>query len=98
MFNVDVSQLFKNKTILKNAELKSGDKISLDFAQVDEIKLNDLEALLNIQKIAILNENDFDLVNLKPTVYKTLEQTGIYRTFNPKMSNPIKFNKRLGLN
>ena len=75
-----------------------GDELELDFSNVNELHLKDIETLLNLQKIAVFNELKLSVANLKPAISRIFEQTGLYKmvdTFNSSCNLRIK--KRQGL-
>ncbi len=73
-------------------------EMELDFSNVDEIRLEDIESLLTLQKLAVFNEMKISVQNMKPAVVKIFEQTGLYKMMNT-LGNPVKLNirKRQGL-
>lgn len=73
-------------------------EIELDFSNVEEIRLEDIESLLTLQKLAVFNEMKISIQNMKPAVVKIFEQTGLYKMINT-LGTPVKLNirKRQGL-
>ena len=57
-------------------------ELELDFSDVDEIRLNDVERLLDLQKLAVFNEVKIKTQNLKPSVSKIFEHTGLDKMLN----------------
>lgn len=73
-------------------------QFELDFSNVNEIKLNDIQRLLDLQKLAIFNEISIKVENLTPAICKIMEQTGLYKTFKTiGATEKRSLNKRLGL-
>lgn len=73
-------------------------ELELDFSNVNEIRLNDIERLLALQKIAVFNEVKIKVENMTPTISRIFEQTGLYKMLNTFGSpSQIKIHKRLGL-
>lgn len=73
-------------------------ELELDFSNVEEIRMKDIERLLTLQKLAVFSEVKIRVENMKPGISRIFEQTGLYKminTFNP----PSKLNlrKRQGL-
>lgn len=97
METIKASELFVNKDVLKNATFGLGKSIDLDFSNVSDIDISNVETLLDIQKIAIFNDNKILMSNLSQNVYEILSQTGLYQTMH-HATNPIKVNKRLSFN
>ena len=73
-------------------------EMELDFSNVEEIRLEDIESLLTLQKLAVFNEMKISIQNMKPAVVKIFEQTGLYKMINT-LGTPVKLNirKRQGL-
>lgn len=57
-------------------------ELALDFSDVEEIRLNDLERILDLQKMAVFNEMRISTHNMKPSVSKIFEQTGLDKMLN----------------
>ena len=79
--------------LIQNAQKE----ISLDFANVKDICLNDIESLLNLQKIAVLNELKISVENMAPHITEIFEQTGLYKLITFGNSTAKKTRKRQGL-
>ena len=54
-------------------------ELELDFSNVEELCMKDVETLLTLQKFAIFNEVKLRIENIKPSVSKIFEQTGFYK-------------------
>lgn len=97
MQTIEAFKLFKNNREFGDFYLDDSDEIKLDFRNVNEIALQDIETLFDIQKIALLNKKKIKLTNVCPEVKQILEITGLYKTFSNFMTNPIFISKRLSL-
>jgi anti-anti-sigma regulatory factor len=98
MQKVYINKLLENKNFIRNFMVEPNGQIALDFTNVREIRLNDIQKLMNLQKVAILNGNAVKFENLEPDITKILVQTGIYKTFNVIGNHErVKIPKRLGL-
>ena len=88
-------KLFANKNILNTIHIDEESHLTLDCRHVKDFNLNNLYALLDLQKIALFNNVKLNIKNTTPTVDKVLFETGIYKTLNGFASNPILASKRL---
>lgn len=88
-------KLFKDKNSLNNIELEGEKHITVDFSRVKDCNLQNIQTLLNLQKIAIFNDVKLDIKNTTPLVEKMLYQTGLYKTWDSLATNPIIVSKRL---
>lgn len=73
-------------------------ELELDFTNVEEIRMRDIERLLTLQKLAVFNEVKIRVENMKPGISRIFEQTGLYKmmnTFNAPAKLQIR--KRQGL-
>ena len=87
-----------NKEYSPEGLIKSANnEISLDFSDVENICLRDIESLLNLQKIAVFNEIKIRVENMAPDLTKIFEQTGLYKLINFGGSSVKKIRKRQGL-
>jgi len=75
----------------------ANNEISLDFSNVENICLKDVESLLNLQKIAVFNEIKINVENMAPNITKIFEQTGLYKLITFGTSTINKTRKRQGL-
>ena len=73
------------------------DEVELDFSNVEEICLHDIERLLDLQKIAVFNEIKLQVKNMKPAIARIFEQTGLYKILVFGNSKESKIRKRQGL-
>lgn len=73
-------------------------ELELDFSNVDEIRLQDIESLLTLQKLAVFNEMKIRVQNMQPAITRVFEQTGLYKMMNT-LGTPVKLKirKRQGL-
>ena len=72
-------------------------ELKLDFTNVDDICLNDIERLLDLQKMAVFNEVKISVENMKPHISRLFEQTGLYKLLTFGSSSCLKIRKRQGL-
>ena len=72
-------------------------EIKLDFSQVDNIALNDIECLLDLQKMAVFNGLKLSVENMQPQVSRLFEQTGLYKLLSFGNSAKHSIRKRQGL-
>lgn len=87
-----------NKEYSPEGLLKSANnEVSLDFSNVENICLRDIESLLNLQKIAIFNEIKIRVENMTPSITKLFEQTGLYKLITFGGPSAKKTRKRQGL-
>ena len=85
MQTLRAKDVLENINCINSSEFECSQNIVLDFENVENIDLKAITALLNIQKVAILNNKSLSLKNLKPNVEKTLDVIGL----NKKITNPI---------
>lgn len=85
----------KNSTtgLIQNAN----NEIKLDFSNVEEIGLKDIEKLLDLQKIAVFNETKLSVENMKPSITKLFQQTGLCKVLDFGNNQHTKTRKRQGL-
>ncbi len=75
-----------------------GDVLELDFSNVDELSMKDIETILALQKLAVFNEVKLHVENMKPAISRIFEQTGLYKMLGVFDNNSIfKIKKRQGL-
>ncbi len=79
--------------VIQNAK----NEVELDFSNVESIGLEDIEKLLDLQKIAVFNEIKLHVENMKPAISRVFEQTGLYKLLTFEYSSEIKIRKRQGL-
>lgn len=74
-----------------------GEELELNFANVNELKLSDIEEIVTLQKLAVFNDSKISVKNMTPTVSRVFEQTGLYKMMNNFASNNMKnIRKRQG--
>ena len=83
------SELFNNIENIDNLEFENSKNIELDFSNIENIDLKAIKTLLNLQKIALLNNKSLTMRNVKPEVSKLLDVTGLNKTFANVATNPI---------
>lgn len=86
---IRASELFKNIRNIYNSDFESSKNITLDFSNINTIDLNAITALLDIQKVALLNNKSISIENVNPEVSKTLDVTGLNKTFANVATNPV---------
>ena len=86
---IKASELFNNIENIDNQEFEHSKNINLDFSNVDSIDLNAVTVLLNLQKVALLNNKTLSVSNVKPNVSQMLDVTGLNKTFANLATNPI---------
>ncbi len=87
--------LFNNINNINNNEFEQSESINLDFSNIEAIDLKAIKVLLDIQKVALLNNKTLSLCNVKPKVKEMLDLTGFNKTFANLTDNPvIKGNKK----
>ncbi len=89
MQTLRASDLFRNIENINNKEFEKTKNINLDFSNIDSIDLSAIKVLLDIQKVALLNNKSLSLCNVKPSVKEMLELTGFNKTFANLSTNPI---------
>lgn len=95
MNTIYAEELFEDKNLLTKLNIESENHLTLDFSRVHDFSLNNLYALLDLQKIALFNNVKLQIKNTTPVVDKVLFETGIYKTLNGFTTNPILASKRL---
>ena len=86
---IKASELFKNIKNLENNEFENSSSINLDFSNIESIDLNAVKVLLDIQKVALLNNKTLSVSNVSPNVSQMLDVTGLKKTFANLATNPI---------
>lgn len=98
MQKIYIDKLLHSKNFVKNFMLEPVGEIELDFSNVSEIRLQDIQRLLDLQKMAIYNEISLKVENLEPNISKIFDQTGLYKTLNTiGACDKGKIHKRLAL-
>jgi anti-anti-sigma factor len=83
-------ELFNDIKNIDNPEFECSKNIVLDFSDIKNIDLKAITTLLNLQKVAILNNKSLSISNVNPDVSKMLDVTGLNKTFANVATNPIK--------
>ena len=82
--------LFKDIRNIDCSDFEKSNSIVLDFTNIENIDLKAVTTLLNIQKIAVLNNKAISIKNVNPKVSKMLDVTGLNKTFANVATNPIR--------
>ena len=86
---VDAIEIFNNIGSIYNKEFETSQNITVDFSNIENIDLKAITTLLNLQKVALLNNKSISIQNVKPAVSKMLDVTGLNKTFANIATNPI---------
>ena len=86
---IKADDLFNSIENINNKEFEDSKSITLDFANIDSIDLKAIKVLLDIQKVALMNNKSLLISNLKPNVKEMLDLTGFNKTFANISTNPI---------
>ncbi len=86
---IRASELFNNIGNINNTEFENSKSITLDFSNIESIDLKAVTTLLNIQKVALLNNKSISISNVNPSVGRMLDVTGLNKTFANVSTNPI---------
>ena len=98
MQKIYVNNILNKKNFIAELINASESELELDFSNVDEIKLEDIEKLLDIQKTAVFNEIKIKVDNMQPNISRIFAQTGLNKLMNTFGNTASgKINKRLGL-
>jgi len=84
------TEIFKNIRNIDNSAFEQSGNIVLDFSNIDNIDLKAITTLLNIQKVALLNNKSLSISNVNPKVSNMLDVTGLNKTFANVATNPIR--------
>lgn len=94
MNTIFADKLFENKQLLNSLDILNEKNLTLDFAKVKDFTINNLNALLDLQKIAVFNNVRLTIKNTTTQIDKILNETGLYRSLTGKTTNPILSEKR----
>ena len=83
------TEVFNNIRNIDNGEFEESGNIVLDFSNIETIDMKGITSLLNIQKVALLNNKSLSISNVNPNVNKMLDVTGLSKTFANLSTNPI---------
>ncbi len=84
------TEVFQNIRNIDNNEFEKSGNIVLDFSNIENIDMKAITTLLNIQKVALLNNKSLSISNVNPHVNKMLDVTGLNKTFANLSTNPIQ--------
>lgn len=84
------TEIFNNIRNIDNSAFEQSGNIVLDFSNIDNIDLKAITTLLNIQKVALLNNKSLSISNVNPKVSNMLDVTGLNKTFANVATNPIR--------
>ena len=97
MQKIYINSLLNTKNSVFGSFQVADSEIKLDFSQVDNIALKDIERLLDLQKMAVFNGISLTVENMQPQVSKLFEQTGLYKLLSFQNSSLPSIRKRQGL-
>lgn len=83
------TEVFQNIRNIDNNEFEKSGNIVLDFSNIENIDMKAITTLLNIQKVALLNNKSLSISNVNPRVNRMLDVTGLNKTFANVAKNPI---------
>ncbi len=86
---IRASELFKDIESIDNKEFEQSHNINLDFSNIESIDLKAIKILLDIQKVALLNNKTLSVSNVNQNVGQMLDVTGLNKTFANLATNPI---------
>ena len=89
---IDAVDIFNNIGCIYSSEFETSKNIMVDFSNIENIDLKAITTLLNLQKVALLNNKSIVIQNVKPAVSKMLDVTGLNKTFANIATNPITRN------
>lgn len=89
MQTLRASELFNNINSISNVGFEENKNINLDFSEIKTIDMKAITVLLNLQKVALLNNKTLSISNVAPEVGKVLDVTGLNKTFANVSTNPI---------
>lgn len=97
MQKIYINSWLDKETPVSGLIQSTDNELELDFSNVEEIRIRDIEKLLYLQKIAVFNEIKLHVENMRPNISRLFEQTGLYKLLT--FSNPdiISTRKRQGL-
>ena len=86
---IKASELFKNFKNIDSKEFEQSQNINLDFSNIEAIDLSAIKMLLDVQKVALLNNKTLSVSNVNQNVSQVLDVTGLNKTFANLATNPI---------
>lgn len=84
---------FKND-IKANINIEPNDDISLDFSDMENIALQDIQKISDIHRVAILNGKKLYIKNAAPEIMNILAITGLHKSFSNFDDNLVTPEKR----
>ena len=84
------SDLFQNIKNIDNSEFEKSSNITLDFSNINNIDLKGIKILLDLQKVALLNNKALSIKNVNSDVSRMLDVTGLSKTFANMTVTPIR--------
>lgn len=86
---LNVEEVFKSIRNIDRAEFEDSENIVLDFANIENIDMKAITTLLNLQKVALMNNKSLSIKNVGNNVKNMLEVTGLNKTFANVATNPL---------
>ena len=77
-----IENLLKEQNGMKKLTIEANEQLELDFSNIKEIRLPDIQKLLALHKLAIFNGLHLQVAHIAPQIQLLLEQTGLYKTLN----------------
>ena len=87
---LNAKDLFNSIKNIDNTEFEASRNIVLDFSNIENVDLKVITSLLNLQKVALLNNKSLSISNVKPNILNMLEVTGLNKTISNVATNPLK--------
>lgn len=87
-----------NDDLTSNIYIESTDNIAVDFANVDNIALQDIQKISDIHKVAVMNGKKLYIKNAAPEILHILAMTGLHKSFtnfDDKSITPDKRQRRI---
>lgn len=97
MQKVYINSLLNMENSAAGLVQSANNEVKLDFSNVEEIGLKEIEGLLVLQKMAVFNEIKISVENMKPNISKLFEQTGLYKMLSFEGGTNSNIRKRQGL-
>lgn len=84
------TELFNNIKNIADVDFERINDIDIDFSNVHSIDLKAINVLLNMQKVAVLNNKTLSISNVCPQIRQILDMTGFGSCFDSAVANNIK--------
>ena len=84
MQELKASKLFSNKDCIENIDFDNSEQINIDFSDVSSVNLKDICTLLDMKKVAVLNNKSLYFSNANPKISQMLELTRLNKTVSNK--------------